>query len=47
MRATPAGHSELARFPALEGRTWNVPAISQGRLLVRNATQMACYKLAD
>ncbi|HEX8149491.1 MAG TPA: PQQ-binding-like beta-propeller repeat protein [Pyrinomonadaceae bacterium] len=47
VRATPAGHTELARFPALEGRTWNVPAIAGGRLLVRNATQMACYKLSD
>ncbi|HEX6184861.1 MAG TPA: PQQ-binding-like beta-propeller repeat protein [Pyrinomonadaceae bacterium] len=47
VRATPAGHTELSRFPALEGRTWNVPAIAGGRLLVRNATQMACYKLAD
>lgn len=47
VRATPAGHTELARFPALEGKTWNCPAIANGRLLVRNATQMACYKLAD
>ena len=47
MRATPAGHTELSRVPALEGRTWNVPAIAGGRLLVRNATQMACYKLTD
>ncbi|HEX7316245.1 MAG TPA: PQQ-binding-like beta-propeller repeat protein [Pyrinomonadaceae bacterium] len=47
VRATPAGHTELSRFPALEGRTWNVPAIADGRLLVRNATQMACYKLTD
>lgn len=47
VRATPAGHTELARFPALEGRTWNCPAIANGRLLVRNATQMACYKLTD
>lgn len=47
VRATPAGHTELARFPALEGKTWNVPAIANGRLLVRNATQMACYKLTD
>jgi outer membrane protein assembly factor BamB len=47
VRATPAGHTELARFPALEGRTWNVPAIANGRLLVRIATQMACYKLTD
>jgi len=47
VRATPAGHTELARFPALEGKTWNCPAIAGGRLLVRNATQMACYKLSD
>lgn len=47
VRATPAGHTELSRFPALEGKTWNVPAIANGRLLVRNATQMACYKLSD
>lgn len=47
VRATPSGHEELARFSALEGRTWNNPAISDGRLLVRNATQMACYKLTD
>ena len=47
VRATPAGHTELSRFPALEGRTWNVPAIADGRLLVRNATQMACYQLTD
>ncbi|MDQ3168607.1 MAG: oxidoreductase, partial [Acidobacteriota bacterium] len=39
--ATPAGHEELARVSAVEGRTWNHPAIADGILLVRNAAQMA------
>ncbi|HYY58600.1 MAG TPA: PQQ-binding-like beta-propeller repeat protein [Pyrinomonadaceae bacterium] len=46
VRATPEAHAEVARFSALEGRTWNNPAIAQGRLLVRNATEMACYNIA-
>ena len=46
VRAAPDQHSEIARFPALEGKTWNVPAISNNRLLVRNMTQMAAYNLA-
>jgi outer membrane protein assembly factor BamB len=47
VRATAAGHNEVARFKALEGQTWNNPAIAGGHLLVRNSTQMACFKLAD
>lgn len=46
VRATPEAHTEVARFSALEGRTWNNPAIAGGRLLVRNATQMAAYNIA-
>jgi outer membrane protein assembly factor BamB len=45
VRATPEGHRELARVPALEGRTWNHPAIADGFLLVRNAAQMAAFDL--
>jgi outer membrane protein assembly factor BamB len=45
VRATPEGHQELARFSAIEGRTWNIPAIDNGLLLVRNTTQMACFRL--
>ena len=45
VKATPERHIEVSRFTALEGRTWNYPAIAGGRLLVRNATQMACYNL--
>ena len=35
--ATPEGHEEVARFAAIEGKTWNVPAMADGRLVVRNA----------
>ena len=45
VRATPEAHEELARFQALEGKTWNVPAIADGVLLVRNQTEMAAYRL--
>ena len=43
--ATPEGHQELARFSAIEGRTWNIPAIDNGLLLVRNSTEMTCFRL--
>jgi outer membrane protein assembly factor BamB len=45
VKATPEGHQEVARFPALEGKTWNVPAIAEGHLLVRNSSEMACFRL--
>jgi len=45
VKATPEGHEELAMFEALEGKTWNVPAIADGILLVRNQTEMAAYDL--
>ncbi len=46
VKATPREYAEVARFSALEGKTWNYPAIAGGRLLVRNATQMAAYNIA-
>lgn len=44
-RADPASLVELVRAPALSGKTWNVPALAHGRLLVRNGAGMACYDL--
>jgi outer membrane protein assembly factor BamB len=46
VKATPEGHQEKARFSALSGKTWNTPAIADGRLIVLNQTEMACYRLA-
>jgi outer membrane protein assembly factor BamB len=45
VRATPEGHQELARFLAIQGKTWNIPAIDNGLLLVRNTEEMACFRL--
>jgi outer membrane protein assembly factor BamB len=44
--ANPEKLEELSRFQAIEGKTWNHPAIAHGRLFVRNGEQMACYELA-
>ena len=46
VQATPDGHHEMARSPAIEGKTWNVPALADGRILVRNARQMAAFDLS-
>jgi outer membrane protein assembly factor BamB len=46
VRAVPDQLSEVARFSALQGKTWNYPAMSNGLLFVRNATEMAAYNIA-
>jgi outer membrane protein assembly factor BamB len=43
--AKPDGLQELARIPAIEGKTWNHPAIARGRLYVRNGEEIACFGL--
>jgi hypothetical protein len=43
--ADPAGHRELGRCQAVEGKTWSHPAIAHGRLYLRSANEIACYEL--
>lgn len=45
VEARPERFLEVASFQALKGKTWNVPAIAHGRLLVRNSSEMACYDI--
>ena len=45
VKASPSGHEEVAKFEAITGKTWNVPAMADGMLLVRNGVEMACYRI--
>lgn len=46
VKASPEKHAEVARFAAIEGKTWNHPALADGRLFVRNAAEMACFEIS-
>ena len=43
--ATPDGHKLIAKFKAIEGKTWNHPVYANGRLYVRNGEEAACFEL--
>ena len=46
LKATPEAHTELAKFQALEGKTWNHPVVIGDRLYLRNSQEAACFRLA-
>ena len=45
IEASPEKQIELARFAALDGKTWNPHTLVGEYLLVRNHREAACYKL--
>jgi outer membrane protein assembly factor BamB len=46
VKATPDKFEEVTKFQAIQGKTWNYPALAGGRLLVRNGNEMACFNIA-
>ena len=46
VNASPDKYTEVARFTALSGQTWNYPAIASGKLLVRNSNEMAAFDIS-
>jgi hypothetical protein len=45
VNATPDQFKEVARFTAIEGKTWNHPVVVGNLLLVRNGEEMAAFRL--
>jgi len=43
--ATPERFEELARLPAIEGKTWNHPVVAGDVLLARNGQEMVAFRL--
>ena len=46
VKATADQFTEVARFPAIEGKTWNHPVLVGDLLFVRNGEEMAAFRLA-
>ncbi|MCP4204575.1 MAG: PQQ-binding-like beta-propeller repeat protein [bacterium] len=44
--ATPERFSELARLPAISGKTWNHPVLVGDLLFLRNAQEMVAFRLS-
>lgn len=47
VKASPDSYQEVLRMSAIEGKTWNHPALEYGKLLVRNAVEMACFQIGQ
>jgi hypothetical protein len=45
VKASPDAFTEIARLPALHGKTWNHPVVVGDELLVRNGAEMVAFRL--
>jgi hypothetical protein len=47
VKAAPDQFEELARLPAVQGKTWNHPVLVRDVLLVRNGEEMVAFRLEE
>lgn len=47
INATPDDPEEVARVPAVNGKTWNHPMVAGGRLFVRNGAEAVSFQLSE
>lgn len=45
IKATPDEYIEMGNFRAIEGKSWTAPSFANGKVYLRNLTEMACYEL--
>ena len=45
VEANPEAFNEIARYPGVDGKTWNIPTLAGEYLLVRNDQEAACYRV--
>lgn len=46
VRPNPVAYTELARHSAVNGKCWNIPVLSNGRVYLRSTTEAACIEFA-
>lgn len=45
LKADGEKHIELAKSPAIQGKTWNHPVVIGNRVYIRNAEEAACFEM--
>ncbi len=47
IEATSESYNEISRFQAIKGKSWTSPTLVDGKLYLRNRTEMACFDIGN